>query len=83
MSKVVVGIIVKEDQEKSYLLVSSKTDFGEYTGLYYPPGGHVEVGESEEEALKREIKEELGLEIIKSKKVTDEIESDIKDQETS
>ncbi|HTY44129.1 MAG TPA: NUDIX domain-containing protein, partial [Patescibacteria group bacterium] len=28
---------------------------------YVPPGGHIEKGESEEEALLREIKEETGL----------------------
>ncbi len=32
---------------------------------YFLPGGHVEFGESTEFALKREIKEELGLDIKK------------------
>lgn len=32
---------------------------------YFLPGGHVEFGESAKEALKREIKEELGLNIKK------------------
>ena len=82
MLKVVVGIIVKKDIEDSYLFVSSKTDFGKYTGYYYPPGGHVEEGESEVDALKREIKEELDIDLLKVKKITDEIESDVKDQKT-
>jgi len=82
MSKVVVGIIVKKDIEDSYLFVSSKTYFGKYTGYYYPPGGHVEESESEVDALKREIKEELTIDLLKAEKITDQIESDVKDQKT-
>ncbi|MCD6094723.1 NUDIX domain-containing protein [bacterium] len=33
---------------------------------YFFPGGHIEFGESAKKALKREIKEELGLRIKKS-----------------
>jgi len=64
MKKVAVGIISRPlngGAEKEYLLVSSARDFGDYTGYYYPAGGHVEAGESEEQALIREIEEELGL----------------------
>ena len=32
-------------------------------GYYHLPGGHVEVGESSEQAIKREIKEEIGIEV--------------------
>ncbi len=79
MTKVVVGIIKKEN---SYLLVSSKKDFGKYSGFYYPVGGHVEGGESEEDALRREINEEVGLKVVSLKKIT-ETESDIENQTTS
>jgi len=34
---------------------------GKKKNYYYFPGGHVEFGENAKEALKREIKEELGL----------------------
>jgi nucleoside triphosphatase len=34
-----------------------------WRGKYVVPGGHVELGESLEEALRREIKEETGLDI--------------------
>jgi len=63
MREVVVGIISKKDKEGKdlYLLVSTKKDFGKYTGFYYPPGGHIENDEREEQALIREIDEELGV----------------------
>ncbi len=81
MTHVVVGIIKYDDRE-SYLLVSSKTNFDNYSGYYYPPAGHVEKGEDELTALEREIKEELDLNIINAEKFV-ETEGDIKDQKTS
>lgn len=80
--KVVVGIIVRKDALPLYLLVSSKRDFGEYTGFYYPPAGHVEQNEDEEMALKREICEELGVDIVSAEKIA-ETKGDVKDQKTS
>ena len=82
MTRVVVGIIIKNSNPPTYLLVSSNRDFGVYSGYYYPPGGHLEKNESELTALKREIKEELGLEIVNAEKIT-ETAGDIKDQITS
>jgi len=71
MRRVVVGIITKknEDDLDTYLLVSSTKDFGEFTGYFYPPGGHVEEGEEAKAALIREIKEELGLAVMPIKRV--------------
>ncbi len=82
MTNVVVGIIVKHQQPPVYLLVSSKKDFGKFSGYYYPPAGHVEKGEDEVSALRREMKEELGLAIMKAQKLVD-TEGDVKDQKTS
>ena len=64
MKRVVVGIISRKNTEgvEQYLLVSSKKYFGIFTGYYYPPGGHLEEGEEEVACLKRELKEELGIE---------------------
>ena len=33
----------------------------------WTPGGHLEIGENEEECLKRELKEEIGVNLVKSK----------------
>lgn len=83
MNKVVVGVISRQSEsgEKEYLLVSSTKDFGEYTGYYYPPGGHVEEGEEIEVALLREIEEELNLkaQIVRQITITP---GDVPDQET-
>lgn len=81
MKHVVVGII-KRDNPLSYLLVSSKKDFGEYTSFYYPPSGHIEEGEDEITALKRELYEELKLNLTQASKIADTL-GDIENQKTS
>jgi nucleoside triphosphatase len=53
-----VGALICNRQGQVLLLKSDK-----WRGGYVVPGGHVELGETLEEALRREIKEETGLEI--------------------
>lgn len=48
---------------KGRKLFIAERDYGEFKGLYEFPGGKVELGESPEEAIVREIKEELNTEI--------------------
>jgi ADP-ribose pyrophosphatase YjhB (NUDIX family) len=59
----VVEAIIKHPRQERYFLIKPTRDFGEYTGHYYPPGGHLEPGESSTEALIREIAEELSWEV--------------------
>ena len=82
MKKVVLGIIHRENKGiKEYLLITAKKDFGKFTGLFYPCGGHVEDGETIKEALIREVKEELGIQIIPINQIS-QTGSDIADQVT-
>lgn len=83
MKNVAVAIISRKNNQNQteYLLVKSKRDFGEYSGYYYPPGGHFKAGEDEEQVLKRELAEELELKIELIEEMA-ETESDVADQNT-
>ena len=56
--KVVAAIITKEDK-----IFATQRGYGDFKDGWEFPGGKVEQGESPEEAIIREIKEELGAEI--------------------
>lgn len=53
-----VGALIVNGEGK-ILLAKSHKWFDKYT----LPGGHIEVGETMEEAVKREVKEEVGLDV--------------------
>ena len=54
----VVGALIFNKEGKVFLMKSHK-----WKNKFNIPGGHVELGEKMEDALKREIKEETGLDI--------------------
>ena len=56
--EVVAAIIIKEGQ-----VFASQRGYGEFQGWWEFPGGKMEAGESPQEALKREINEELDADI--------------------
>jgi nucleoside triphosphatase len=54
-----VGALIFNEEGRIFLMVSPK-----WSGRYTVPGGHIEVGETAEEAVKRELKEETGLDVF-------------------
>ena len=56
--EVVAAIIYKDE---AYF--ATQRGYGEFEGMWEFPGGKIEPGESSEDALKREIQEELGIDI--------------------
>jgi len=57
---VVVGVILKGNK---FLVERRRLDEESDPGIVCLPGGHVREGESREEALKREMSEELGIKV--------------------
>ena len=58
--EVAVGVLLRPD---GCFLLTSRPAGKVYEGYWEFPGGKVEPGESVEEALRRELREEIGLEI--------------------
>ena len=58
MSTICAGLIEKDGR---YLLIKAKT--GRPKGMWNNPGGHKDEGETIEEAVQREVKEETGFEV--------------------
>ena len=56
--KVVAAIIQKENK-----ILATKRGYGEFINMWEFPVGKIESGETKEQALVREIKEELNIEI--------------------
>ena len=60
---VVAAIITAEDKEGRKIVFATQRGYGEFKGGWEFPGGKVEAGETPEQALAREIREELDTEI--------------------
>ena len=67
---VVAALIIKDNK-----IFVTQRGYGEFKDFWEFPGGKIEEGETEEEALKREIKEELDT-IIEVKELFKEIDYD-------
>lgn len=62
----VVAAIIYNNEE----VLATQRGYGEFMGMWEFPGGKVEFGESHEEALRREMSEELNLDISVGRKLT-------------
>lgn len=55
----VVAAVIKKDDK----FLATQRGYGEFEGMWEFPGGKIEINEDHHSALKREIKEELDVEI--------------------
>ena len=62
----VVAAIIRDGD----MIFATQRGYGEWKDYWEFPGGKIEPGESEEEALRREIMEELDTEIVVGEKIT-------------
>lgn len=65
---VVGAVLVNENDE---ILCALRSQAMSLPGMWEFPGGKIEAGESPQDALKREIKEELGIEITVGELIVD------------
>ena len=70
-TEVAVGILIRRADDA--LLLSTRPEGKPYAGYWEFPGGKIEVGETVEQALRRELIEELGITIASAEiwKVTE------------
>ncbi|MEM8675036.1 MAG: 8-oxo-dGTP diphosphatase MutT [Cyanobacteria bacterium P01_G01_bin.67] len=64
-----IGVAVISNKQGK-ILIDRRREQGEMGGLWEFPGGKIEAGETVEECIVREIKEELDLEIVVGDRLT-------------
>ena len=62
--RVVAAVIRAVNNENKPVIFATQRGYGEFKGGWEFPGGKIESGETPQQALKREIMEELDTEIV-------------------
>lgn len=62
--RVVAAVIRAVNNENKPVIFATQRGYGEFKGGWEFPGGKIEFGETPQQALKREIMEELDTEIV-------------------
>lgn len=62
--RVVAAIIKAAKENGETMIFATQRGYGDFKGGWEFPGGKIEKGETSQEALKREIREELEIEIV-------------------
>lgn len=73
--RVVAAVIKALDENRKPIIFATQRGYGDFKGGWEFPGGKIETGETPQEALAREIMEELDIE-IKVCELIDTIEYD-------
>jgi len=66
-----IGVKAIIEKDNKILLIKRSGEYGEISNSWDIPGGRTNFGEEPEDGLKREIKEETGLELNEIKQILD------------
>merc|ERR1712179_602417 len=58
------AVVILETSDNKILLTKRAMHMRTFPGVWVPPGGHIEVAESLQTAVLRELEEETGLDVV-------------------